>query len=609
MAHGASRTPARCFPLQAWAKVLPTSRFIGVYRPSTAIAASIEARNSFTERQSLDIAVAYNERLASLQRHLGFPVVNFDLAPNDLIARIREVIEALGLEWTPAADDLFDDRLVHHGRHDQDAGEQDVYLGLAAQEPVSTIKAHSATAVVRANRNVDQQLAAALPRHLGPSFAARRASAAARCRDGRRGAAWLEILPDDAPPLEGLPGIGPIDAVDLGAWPIRLNPDRPYSHVLATDILDYLQPNDLLDFFHAIGDVSGTSTRLVIGGRLIETNDQSPRVWSDLAATGTGGFPHAHLIDAIVAAATDAGWYLMPLELGDSSRDLALVRKPVSEQHEFDPHPVVRRRLEEAESALLDAATSHRELEDRLAVADRDLGTAAEHGARLAHELEVARERFAARESEIETLRTEMSSVSGRLASVARERDQARNAATEARKKEAAAKAAHQRTADQPRIGDDHVRPPERTQIGAARPGIVRAGPPPLQSDPRCEASQTTGRRPRTARDFERSGAPRCGGTCERNRVAAEPPTPEQARGHSDRGPRVATRSYVGTAREHPRRYQRWVAPPGTAVRRSTAQDVVPKFRGHRRRQRLHRWDPRVPGEGPWIPNPGRRER
>ena len=300
------KDPRTMFALAGWAKVLSGFRFIGVYRPTPAVAASIRKRNGFSQAHALAIADAYNSRLADLHRALGFPLVNFHAPADKLIGDLEELCGRMGLTWqADAVSSTFDKGLVHHEADESLNTEADAYLQSQSSDVSGGLDAVSPTAVVAANRSVATAKVQRLPRFLGPSFQARRRTAAASISDnGQRRGRWLEIIPPGAADGPGLAGIGQPDIVITipdESGDLTLG-DESAERILATDLLDHLDAGTMRSFFVSTARVSTPASRLVIGGRVHAELDSLPREWADLAISGRSNHPHAHPIDDVVNA-------------------------------------------------------------------------------------------------------------------------------------------------------------------------------------------------------------------------------------------------------------------------------------------------------------------
>ena len=66
------KDPRSMFLLPAWADVIESFQFVGVYRPTEDVAASLVRRDGFAAEDALAIALRYNERLRFLHDEWGF---------------------------------------------------------------------------------------------------------------------------------------------------------------------------------------------------------------------------------------------------------------------------------------------------------------------------------------------------------------------------------------------------------------------------------------------------------------------------------------------------------------------------------------------------------
>ena len=115
----AMKDPRACFTLSAWREARPNLRFIGTFRHPSAVAASLRHRDpSLAMDRAVGLWCRYNQRLVDLHAHLGFPIVCFDLPPDDYLRQVARVFADLGLSLPPAGAAFFDAELRRNAPDD-----------------------------------------------------------------------------------------------------------------------------------------------------------------------------------------------------------------------------------------------------------------------------------------------------------------------------------------------------------------------------------------------------------------------------------------------------------------------------------------------------------
>ena len=101
------KDPRTLFLLPAWAEVIPSFRFLGVYRPTTDIARSLVRRDGVTPEVARKIALRYNERLWRIHEQLRFPIVRYGVHSDVLLERIATIANSIGLDLERSAANSF----------------------------------------------------------------------------------------------------------------------------------------------------------------------------------------------------------------------------------------------------------------------------------------------------------------------------------------------------------------------------------------------------------------------------------------------------------------------------------------------------------------------
>ncbi|MGB9358641.1 MAG: glycosyltransferase [Acidimicrobiia bacterium] len=315
------KDPRTLFLLRNWAHYVPGFRFVGVYRPSAAVAASIERRNGFRHEDALRIAEMYTNRLRRLHEALGFPIVRFDSERHVFLDRMKELVDALDLAWDPEAVEQFvgDTRM-----HPSDVGtiEADVYLAEQAESPIGSVPSFTPATVVAAHSRPDMASGPVSPLDLGIAHSRRRRRLwdAAIARSGRVGNV-IEISPNGSPWLEVLPGCDPdrvsrYHALDLPDSDVESRTEA--SHVIAPDLLDAVDSEVFARIVANVGELTAPDAVFSLSGYVADGVDFPADLYlprADLTAS-LAGAPHLHHRDVIEAALLRTPW-----EIGHLARD------------------------------------------------------------------------------------------------------------------------------------------------------------------------------------------------------------------------------------------------------------------------------------------------
>jgi hypothetical protein len=114
------KDPRALLLLDAWLAEVPDLVRIGVYRHPAAVHRSLAARSGrFDEKRSYALWCAYNERLVEENRRSAFPLIRFDLPPQELFAALDGVAAGLRLPRAGEPSTFFAQDLVHAEPHAQ----------------------------------------------------------------------------------------------------------------------------------------------------------------------------------------------------------------------------------------------------------------------------------------------------------------------------------------------------------------------------------------------------------------------------------------------------------------------------------------------------------
>jgi hypothetical protein len=105
------KDPRTLLTLEGWLEALPSTRCVGTFRHPWAVASSLNRRNRMPFDQGLNLWAVYNRRLLHHKRAMGFDLINFDLRPEDYLARLDVVAGRLDLKTANSAACIFDPTL------------------------------------------------------------------------------------------------------------------------------------------------------------------------------------------------------------------------------------------------------------------------------------------------------------------------------------------------------------------------------------------------------------------------------------------------------------------------------------------------------------------
>ncbi|MET0566994.1 MAG: hypothetical protein ABW021_11185 [Acidimicrobiia bacterium] len=301
------KDPRTIFTLEAWLSVLDSVRLLGVYRPAGSVARSLETRDHFSQTAAESIAVLYNERLAQLHQELDFPIVQFGGERDAMLDHMEDLSRQLDLDWDPEfAKSFFETELIHHARPDG-LTTADEYLESVVDTKVD-LAAWSRHDAISALKRVEShgRFTPSSP-YLGPQFLVRRTRLWGMLRRlGGEVEAVLELLPDDRRHFN------PLEGVDAERYRRQqqgqihgLESDRTFTHILATDVLDIVPPDDLDEFLAGLLTMTDIDGVVGLCGHIVDGPHQATAPRSDLDHSR-----YEHRRDDLEHAIRRLGWHI-----------------------------------------------------------------------------------------------------------------------------------------------------------------------------------------------------------------------------------------------------------------------------------------------------------
>jgi hypothetical protein len=114
------KDPRTLLTLEFWLSRLSVVKFIGSVRHPLLVAKSLQSRNGFAIEQGLGLWLSYNERLLGLLEQGPFPVISFDVEPDDYIRKVGDAAKQLGLPGTIGeTGDFYDRELISQSQVDE----------------------------------------------------------------------------------------------------------------------------------------------------------------------------------------------------------------------------------------------------------------------------------------------------------------------------------------------------------------------------------------------------------------------------------------------------------------------------------------------------------
>lgn len=112
------KDPRALLLVDGWLELIPSMRFIGIFRHPLAVCASLAARGGMPQEQALQLWEAYNQRLLALYERNAFPLLCFDEDEETLHHKLCIILPELGLQ-SLNDERFFSSELKHH--HPEDA--------------------------------------------------------------------------------------------------------------------------------------------------------------------------------------------------------------------------------------------------------------------------------------------------------------------------------------------------------------------------------------------------------------------------------------------------------------------------------------------------------
>ena len=92
----AVKDPRLLLTLEAWLECVPGLAFIGTIRNPTAVARSLQKRDSMPIAAGLDLWCVYNSRLVEIWERRPFSIVDFDLEEDVYLEQVAKTLAKLG---------------------------------------------------------------------------------------------------------------------------------------------------------------------------------------------------------------------------------------------------------------------------------------------------------------------------------------------------------------------------------------------------------------------------------------------------------------------------------------------------------------------------------
>jgi len=92
------KDPRTTFTLPFWKEVIPTPQLVASFRHPASVAASLSARNGFSDDFSFNLWSKYNRRLLAYLEQEAFPIVCFDMPSERYLNDIAHICRILELK-------------------------------------------------------------------------------------------------------------------------------------------------------------------------------------------------------------------------------------------------------------------------------------------------------------------------------------------------------------------------------------------------------------------------------------------------------------------------------------------------------------------------------
>lgn len=104
------KDPRALLVLDGWTQLVDIEP-VGIFRHPVSVVESLASRGAFPREKALDLWLAYNRALLDHHRRMPFPVVSFDVDPDQFADEVDRVVEELGLNPIAAGDRFFAEEL------------------------------------------------------------------------------------------------------------------------------------------------------------------------------------------------------------------------------------------------------------------------------------------------------------------------------------------------------------------------------------------------------------------------------------------------------------------------------------------------------------------
>lgn len=115
------KDPRSLFTLDFWLdglKAITDIVFVGTFRHPLAVAKSLMTRNNKPINEGLVLWETYNTRLLEIQKKYPFPLVSFDVEPDEYRKAVIRITNKLGLRYNHPVDSPFFETTLRHETFD-----------------------------------------------------------------------------------------------------------------------------------------------------------------------------------------------------------------------------------------------------------------------------------------------------------------------------------------------------------------------------------------------------------------------------------------------------------------------------------------------------------
>ncbi|MDH3707402.1 MAG: sulfotransferase family protein [Acidimicrobiia bacterium] len=104
------KDPRALLVLDGWNQLVDLD-YVGIFRHPVSVVESLAGRGGFPRDRALELWLAYNERMLAVHDRAPFPVLSFDVDPDEFHAAVNAAVAELGLNPVSDADRFFADEL------------------------------------------------------------------------------------------------------------------------------------------------------------------------------------------------------------------------------------------------------------------------------------------------------------------------------------------------------------------------------------------------------------------------------------------------------------------------------------------------------------------